>query len=186
MVTQCPGPFSAPNNSPTVHPESLFFVQNLCFLLTFASIRVLLGKISCVKQIFEDEEEEELFNCHMWQNSFGFEILFFFFAIHWGTERSFCSWGSWGKNTGFGLPFPPLVGHVWSELFAISHLTWMALHCMAHNFIELHKPLHHDKAVIHKGVWSNNGKKQRGTKEPLDEGEREEWKSWLKTQHSKN
>ena len=29
------------------------------------------------------------------------------------------------------------------------------------------------------------GRKWRGTKEPLDEGEREEWKSWLKTQHSK-
>ena len=26
----------------------------------------------------------------------------------------------------------------------------------------------------------------RGTKEPLDESERGEWKSWLKTQHSKN
>ena len=30
------------------------------------------------------------------------------------------------------------------------------------------------------------GRKQRGTKEPLDESERGEWKSWLKTQHSKN
>ena len=30
-----------------------------------------------------------------------------------------------------------------------------------------------------------NGRKLRGTKESLDEGEREEWKSWLKTQHSK-
>ena len=29
------------------------------------------------------------------------------------------------------------------------------------------------------------GKKWRGTKEPLDEGEREEWKSWVQTQHSK-
>ena len=28
--------------------------------------------------------------------------------------------------------------------------------------------------------------KWRGTKEPLDEGERGEWKSWLKTPHSKN
>ena len=28
--------------------------------------------------------------------------------------------------------------------------------------------------------------KQRRTKEPLDESEREEWKSWLKTQHSEN
>ena len=30
------------------------------------------------------------------------------------------------------------------------------------------------------------GRKQRWTKEPLDEGERGEWKSWLKTQHSQN
>ena len=28
--------------------------------------------------------------------------------------------------------------------------------------------------------------KARGTKEPLDESERGEWKSWLETQHSKN
>ena len=31
----------------------------------------------------------------------------------------------------------------------------------------------------------SDGIKQRGTKEPLDECERGEWKSWLKTQHSK-
>ena len=31
-----------------------------------------------------------------------------------------------------------------------------------------------------------SGRKLRGTKEPLDEGERGEWKSWLKTQQSKN
>ena len=30
------------------------------------------------------------------------------------------------------------------------------------------------------------GRKWRGTKESLDEGEREEWKIWLKTQYSKN
>ena len=30
------------------------------------------------------------------------------------------------------------------------------------------------------------GRKQRGTKEPLEESERREWKSWLKTQYSKN
>ena len=30
------------------------------------------------------------------------------------------------------------------------------------------------------------GRKERGTKEPLDESERGEWKIWLKTQHSKN
>ena len=27
---------------------------------------------------------------------------------------------------------------------------------------------------------------RRGTKKPLDEGERGEWKNWLKTHHSKN
>ena len=30
------------------------------------------------------------------------------------------------------------------------------------------------------------GRKQRMTKEPLDESERGEWKSWLKAQHSEN
>ena len=30
-----------------------------------------------------------------------------------------------------------------------------------------------------------NGRKWRGTKETFDEGKRGEWKSWLKTQHSK-
>ena len=31
----------------------------------------------------------------------------------------------------------------------------------------------------------SNGRKWRGTKGPLDDGERGKWKSWLKTQHSK-
>ena len=34
--------------------------------------------------------------------------------------------------------------------------------------------------------YHSNGRKSRGTKEPLDEGEKGEWKSQLKTQHSKN
>ena len=33
---------------------------------------------------------------------------------------------------------------------------------------------------------TSNDRKQRGSKKPLVEGEREEWKSWLKTQHSIN
>ena len=51
-----------------------------------------------------------------------------------------------------GLPFPSLVDHVILELFAMAHLFWLVLHSMVHRFIELHKPLHHDKAVIHEGV----------------------------------
>ena len=34
--------------------------------------------------------------------------------------------------------------------------------------------------------YHSNDRKQRGTKKPFDEGERRKWKSWLKTQHSKN
>ena len=34
------------------------------------------------------------------------------------------------------------------------------------------------------GLWCHsNGRKRRGTKEPLDEGEGGEWKSWLKTKY---
>ena len=32
------------------------------------------------------------------------------------------------------------------------HLPWVALHSMAHSFIELLKFLHYDKAVVHEGV----------------------------------
>ena len=39
--------------------------------------------------------------------------------------------------------------HVLSELSAMTRPSWMVLHRMAHSFIELCKPLYHDKAVIH-------------------------------------
>ena len=35
-------------------------------------------------------------------------------------------------------------------------------------------------------AYLTNGRKWRGTKEPLDESERGGWKSWLKTQYLKN
>ena len=50
-----------------------------------------------------------------------------------------------------GLPFPTPVDHVLSELSTMTHQSWVALHGMADSFIELHKPLCHDKAVIHEG-----------------------------------
>ena len=34
--------------------------------------------------------------------------------------------------------------------------------------------------------YHHYGRKWRRTKEPLDESERGEWKSWLKIQHSEN
>ena len=42
-----------------------------------------------------------------------------------------------------GLPFPSPVDYVLSELSTMTHLSWMALHGMAHSFIEL------DKTVVH-------------------------------------
>ena len=42
-----------------------------------------------------------------------------------------------------GLPFPSPVDHVLSELSAMICPSWVALHSMAHSFIEL------DKAVVH-------------------------------------
>ena len=47
------------------------------------------------------------------------------------------------------LPFPPPVDHVLSEFFTMSHLSGVVLHDTAHSFTELHKPLQHNKAVIH-------------------------------------
>ena len=42
-----------------------------------------------------------------------------------------------------GLPFPSPVDHILSELFTMTCPSWVALHGMAHSFIEL------DKAVVH-------------------------------------
>ena len=42
-----------------------------------------------------------------------------------------------------GLPFPSPVDHVLSDLSTMTHLSWVALHGMAHSFTEL------DKVVIH-------------------------------------
>ena len=47
-----------------------------------------------------------------------------------------------------GLPFPPPVDHVWSELSAVTRPSWVVLHGMAHSVIKSHRPLHHSKAVI--------------------------------------
>ena len=41
-----------------------------------------------------------------------------------------------------GLPFPSPVDHILSELSTMTHPAWLALHGMAHSFIEL------DKAVV--------------------------------------
>ena len=48
-----------------------------------------------------------------------------------------------GQDCRSGLPVPPPVDHVFSELSTMTCPSWVALHGMAHSFIEL------DKAVVH-------------------------------------
>ena len=45
-----------------------------------------------------------------------------------------------------GLPFPPPMDHILSELFTMICPSWIAQHSMAHSFIELPKALCHDDA----------------------------------------
>ena len=65
---------------------------------------------------------------------------------------SYCPWDSPCNITWVRLPFPSPVGLALSKLLTMPCLSWVALHCMAHSFIELHKSLHHDNAVIHEVV----------------------------------
>ena len=53
-----------------------------------------------------------------------------------------------------GLPFSSPEDHVLSELSSMTPPSWVALHGMAHSFIELHKPFCHDKAAIHEGRFN--------------------------------
>ena len=78
------------------------------------------------------------------------------FAIPWATayqaplSMRFSKQEYW---SGVPLPslIPPSVDHILSELFNITCLSGVDLHSTAHSFTELHKPFHHDKAVIHEG-----------------------------------
>jgi len=58
--------------------------------------------------------------------------------------------GFW-KQYWSGLPSPSPVDHVLSKLFTMTRASWAALHRVAHSFIELCKPLHHNKVMIQEG-----------------------------------
>ena len=65
--------------------------------------------------------------------------LFYLFILFMGLSEQ-----------GYFREFPsPPPGHLtWSELFTMTRLSWVALRGMAHGFIELHKALRPDDAVI--------------------------------------
>ena len=52
------------------------------------------------------------------------------------------------QEYGSGLPFPSPVDHVLSELYTMAHLSWVALHGMAHSFIELNKAVVHAISLV--------------------------------------
>ena len=67
--------------------------------------------------------------------SSSFSVLsFYLFILFMGFSRQEC----WS-----GLSFPSPVDHVLSGLSTMTRLSWVALHGMAHSFIEI------DKAVVH-------------------------------------
>ena len=67
--------------------------------------------------------------------SSSFSVLSFcFFILFMGFSR---------QEYWSGLPFPSPVDHILSELSTMTHLSWVALHCMAHSFIELYKAAVH-------------------------------------------
>ena len=70
-----------------------------------------------------------------WPRDFIFQCpIFCLFILFMGFSR---------QEYWSGLPFPSPVDHVLSELFTMTCPSWVALHGMAHSFIEL------DKAVVH-------------------------------------
>ena len=60
-------------------------------------------------------------------------IFLFFHTVHGVLKARILKW----------LPFPSPVDHILSELSTMTCPSWVALHGMAHSFIEL------DKAVVH-------------------------------------
>ena len=50
---------------------------------------------------------------------------------------SYCSWGSPDKTIGVSWHFPPPMDHVVSELFTMTHLSWVPLYGMAHSLAML-------------------------------------------------
>ena len=69
----------------------------------------------------------------LWGSSFSV-IFFCLFTLFMGFSR---------KEYWSGLPFPSPVDHILSQLSTMTHLSWVALHGMAHSFIKLHKVVTH-------------------------------------------
>ena len=113
-------------------PDTSTTERHFCFS---PSLLVLSGAISNCPPLFPSSILDTfwsrglIFQCH---------IFLPFHPVHGVLQQEYWS----------DLPFPPPVNHVLSELFTMTHPSWVALHSMPHSFFELHKPVCYDKAVI--------------------------------------
>ena len=113
-------------------------IHNWVLFLLWLCLFILSGIIS------------SLFSVAYWTStdlgSLSFSVLSFcLFILFTGFSR---------QEYGSGLPFPFPVDHIFSELSTMSRPFWLALHVMAHSFIELNKGVVQDITCWHMSVFS--------------------------------
>ena len=69
-------------------------------------------------------------------------------SVSYLVSFSYCSWGSQGKNADVVFPIPFSSGPSLSKLFTMTHLSWVALHSVAHSFTELGKVVVHVISLV--------------------------------------
>ena len=138
------------NHSPSLHAV-LTIVNN--------SVKICL-KFGMNSKTFEYVKEHRYYGCHTvtpghcWLSymswylqltTFPFSEKFFIYFCLFTLFMAFSRQAYWS-----GLPFPSPVDHVLSELSSMTHPSWVALLCMPHSFMELHKAMIH---VIKLWFW---------------------------------
>ena len=97
--------------------------------------------------------------------------------LTWGFRLCFMSWFQTGKGVCQGCILLPCLLNLYAE-----HIMWNARLDKAQAGIKIAG--RNTNNLIWR--WHHSYGRKWRTKEPLDESERGEWKSWLKTQHSEN
>ena len=111
-----------------IHNWASFLLWSICFILSGTTCKLPLLFPSSILDTFWPR------GLIFWFSSFCLFILFMGFSR---------------KEYWIGLPFPPPVDHVLSELFTMTYQSLVTLHSMTHSFIEFYKPLHYNKDKIH-------------------------------------
>ena len=109
-------------------------IHNWMSFLLWPSCLILSGAISNCPLLSPSRILDTFRHGHSSSNVISFCLIILFMGF---SQQEY--WNS--------LPFPPPVDHVLSELSTMTCMSWVALHGMAHSFIELRKPLRHNKAM---------------------------------------